>query len=861
MTEGLLFIVGREMRLTSREDCPLGVAYQLAEGGGGDAESAVLLAAAGGSGGAAATVCLRCRHSGDRVGGGDCVVGGDLVVAPWVLDVLGPEARVVESGALSERPPVGLHLDLRFQRHFSFRHWDERYSSKSPTLCFSATGWSTEWPDVNLAQLTKMCPVLLSGQLVRHGSLLALPVLDTVMVFRALLEAQCADDPAATMAATYLIDTPAALRSLVAISRETEPTRESASNISIALSPSAQSLLAQLEPLCLAALESPVSPLSFHSLLLSGPAGSGKTLLLDSLVTRIAVAETDGRELLLLRLGDARHAPSLAGPTALNSTGWSQGAERWSEAAAEEEIARLLVGLGPYCCAREVAALSRHLDSAEGRRRGARVLVVADNLDDIFAVQGEEGGGRTKRLAWMLRRLSALASASSASQSGAGLQVMIVGTTSLPPQSVPQTSTGAPHFEKIVRVRTPTFEDRRAVLRNQLADVALGPGPDPRQQEVPGDDGQCEQWAQALAHLTAGYMPGDLVALATRMRCIHLGSAEQSASIPWSAALKAVSLAVPVHMQELASYVGSLGGSVGGGAGGGGAGAGAEAGEGPSWGDFIGDEGVIKGLQRVLRRGQGQPGDAESATSAYLAARTPRGIVLHGPPACGKTFLARILARESNRHFISVRAPDLLSEFFGQTEAHVRGIFARARAVGACVLLFDEFEVLACRRGRGEGGGDTGLQGRVLSTFLNELDGVSGGAGTGGEVSDILVVVACSDLEQLDEALLRPGRLQHHVHLGAPRQADIAAMLTKRLGDLQARGASCHGIDLDAVLASFMPCRPRGADVDALLRAAVFSALREAGDGGEIVLSTRHLVDALPAPFVLENIGNTATSI
>ena len=782
-------------------------------------------------------------------------------------------------------------MELIFKRHLNYRHWDERYSapSASPSSCFS-TGWSTDWPNIQLVPLTRICPALLVGRTIQHGSTLDLRALDAVLVFQVSLSGL-------DTSATYLVDTASSVRGLV-ISRPEEQFQKAAdgsstsSNDSLTPTPSAHSLIARLVPLCMEAFSLTPSPISYRSLLLSGPMGSGKTYLLDSLARRVAIeagAETSsdgaaGRALLVLRISDVRRAPSSsssAGVSILNAAGWSAASSRWSEVGVGQEVAGLLSALALYCDARQAAALAKLVLSAAAGRR-ARVLVVADDLDEVLGARvgaddGEgasegPGSGPAGRLAWVLRRLSSVAS-SQASSSVTGLQVMMIGSTSLLPQSIPPASTGAPHFEKVVRVRAPTLEDRLVVLRDLLRGIGLLLGPGTGQDMRQGSEEICEQWAQSLAHLTAGHVPGDLTALALRIRCIHMGSAVTGAShpsevpIPWSVALQAVALATPAHMRELAGYVGSLGGSVGSVGGGGAEGPGG--GGGPSWSDFVCDEAVIRGLQRILRRGgvHGTPGEGQSAaTTAYLATRTPRGIVLHGPPACGKTFLARIIACESGRHFISVRAPDLLSQYFGQTEAHVRGIFARARATGSCVLLFDEFEVLACRRG--QDGGGTGLQGRVLSTFLNELDGVcSGGAagggghgdlGDGGEEGggggDILVVVACNDLSLLDEALLRPGRLQHHVYLGPPSEADIGTMLRLRIDALRARGTRCD-VDLTAVLAHFLPCHPRGADVDALLRAAVFAAVREVAQGAEEVCSaeslellTKHFLISLPAP-------------
>ncbi|KAJ1438111.1 P-loop containing nucleoside triphosphate hydrolase protein [Ochromonadaceae sp. CCMP2298] len=212
------------------------------------------------------------------------------------------------------------------------------------------------------------------------------------------------------------------------------------------------------------------------------------------------------------------------------------------------------------------------------------------------------------------------------------------------------------------------------------------------------------------------------------------------------------------------------------------------------WGDFAGYEGVLKDLQRRLAPTH-VPTHAPHVSGEgvrRLAVRPLAGVVLHGPSGCGKSLLAAVMASELRMNFVPIRCTDLLSRYFGQTEAAVRTLFRRARNAAPALLFFDDFDLLAHRRSDGEVEGSGGLQGRVLSTLLNELDGILGppsaptappfpssslpgaasgfpgfpgmgggggwgGGGYGGGLAGVLVVAACREARQLDEALLRPG--------------------------------------------------------------------------------------------------------
>ena len=141
----------------------------------------------------------------------------------------------------------------------------------------------------------------------------------------------------------------------------------------------------------------------------------------------------------------------------------------------------------------------------------------------------------------------------------------------------------------------------------------------------------------------------------------------------------------------------------------------------------------------------------------------PKGLLLSGPPGCGKTLLAKALAAETEVNFISVKGPELMSMYVGESERGVREVFHKARQAAPCIVFFDEIDALASTRAGG-GHQDAGVGGRVLSQLLTELDGIE-------ELKGVLVLAATNRRDLLDPALLRPGRFDLQIELPLPDHA------------------------------------------------------------------------------------------
>jgi transitional endoplasmic reticulum ATPase len=142
--------------------------------------------------------------------------------------------------------------------------------------------------------------------------------------------------------------------------------------------------------------------------------------------------------------------------------------------------------------------------------------------------------------------------------------------------------------------------------------------------------------------------------------------------------------------------------------------------------------------------------------------KPPRGILLGGPPGCGKTLLAKAIANESKVNFISVKGPALLSKYVGESEEAVRDVFRKARQASPCIIFFDEIDALIPTRSAGT---DSHVAERVLSQFLAEFDGIE-------ELSGVLVLGATNRLDMLDPAVLRPGRFDEVIEMTMPDEKD-----------------------------------------------------------------------------------------
>ena len=198
---------------------------------------------------------------------------------------------------------------------------------------------------------------------------------------------------------------------------------------------------------------------------------------------------------------------------------------------------------------------------------------------------------------------------------------------------------------------------------------------------------------------------------------------------------------------------------------------------------------------------------------AEAGIRPPKGILLTGPPGCGKTMLAKAIANESQVNFISVKGPALLSKYIGESERGVRDMFRKAKQAAPCIIFFDEVDALV--PARGAGGGDSHVADRVLSQFLTELDGVE-------ELKGVLMLGATNRQDMLDPAILRPGRFDQIVEIPLPDEQGRRQIFEVHLR----HKPLAPGIDIGKLAAATEEFS--GAEIQGVCVAAALSAVRRA---------------------------------
>lgn len=233
-----------------------------------------------------------------------------------------------------------------------------------------------------------------------------------------------------------------------------------------------------------------------------------------------------------------------------------------------------------------------------------------------------------------------------------------------------------------------------------------------------------------------------------------------------------------------------------------------------SWDDIAG----LQGVKDALRRAVEWPLRHADAFSR-MGLSAPRGVLMHGPPGCSKTTLARAAATAAKASFFAVAGAELYSSYVGEAERILRGVFSAARAAPPSIVFLDEIDALVGSRDAISH--SDSVQARVLSTLLNEMDGVDTAPGS------VLVIGATNRPDLVDKALLRPGRFDVLLEVTLPSEPERADILRLYCRKMQSGRLVASDQDIDEVAAAAACAGMSGADLQAVVREAAMTALRE----------------------------------
>merc|ERR1719473_119958 len=409
-----------------------------------------------------------------------------------------------------------------------------------------------------------------------------------------------------------------------------------------------------------------------------------------------------------------------------------------ARAVANETGAFFFLINGPECMSKMAGESEANLRRAfEEAEKNAPSIIFIDEIDSIAPKRDKSSGEVEKRVVSQLLTLMD-------GMKGRNNVVVIAATNR--PNTIDQALRRFGRFDRELDIGVPDDNGRLEVLRIHTKNMKLAPNVQ----------------LQNLASNTHGYVGADLAQLCTeaaltcireKMEFIDLEEDTIDAEILDSMAVTmdhfntAMGQCNPSSLRETVVEVPNI-----------------------KWDDIGGLEDVKRNLQEMILYPIDHPDKFEK-----FGMNPSRGVLFYGPPGCGKTLLVKAVASECSANFVSIKGPELLTMWFGESEANVREVFDKARSAAPCVLFFDELDSIGTARGSSQG--DAGGAGdRVMNQLLTEIDGV-------GVKKNVFFIGATNRPELLDEALLRPGRLDQLIYIPLPdlpsRQGILESTLRK----------------------------------------------------------------------------------
>jgi len=447
-----------------------------------------------------------------------------------------------------------------------------------------------------------------------------------------------------------------------------------------------------------------------------------------------------------------------------------------AKAVAHESNANFVTLNGPEIMSKFVGEAEKKLRQLfEDAEKNAPSIIFIDELDAI-ASKREESYGEVER------RVVAQLLASMDGMKGRG-KVIVIAATNRPDSLDPALRRGG-RFDREIEIGVPNRKGRLEILKIHTRNM-------PRTKDVNLEN---------LADRTYGYVGADLEGLAKEAamnvirRVIPEYNFKEAEKMPEELLAKLIvkkedfdvglKMVQPSAMREVLIEVPNV-----------------------KWDDVGGIDKAKKELREVVEWPLSNP-----EAFIRMGIKPPKGVLLYGPPGTGKTLLAKAVATESGANFISVKGPEVLSKWVGESEKAVRKIFAKARQVSPAIIFFDEIDAIASQRSGMDLGSHSDA--RVVNQILTEMDGME-------DMKDVIVLAASNRPELIDPALLRPGRFDRHIIIPPPNEKgreEIFKVHTKKMPLAK---------DIKVNDLASKTDRYSGADIEAVCREAAMLALRE----------------------------------